>query len=140
MTFECLTCPKEIQDKNCISSGHFCYFPPANEVSEKFSKVSIHHLIWENLREKCIYEVVGDKKDEQDGHTFLNYMNHIHKDCLLAQDTLDEVCAEEVMRQQNISVQSVNACISDSFATPGDWTSYNVMLGIDREYANHMGI
>jgi len=67
-------------------------------------------------------------------------MNHIHKDCLLAQDTLDEVCAEEVMRQQNISVQSVNACISDSFATPGDWTSYNVMLGIDREYANHMGI
>lgn len=34
----------------------------------------------------------------------------------------------------------MNACISDSFATPGDWTSYNVMLGIDREYANHMGI
>jgi hypothetical protein len=43
------------------------------------------------------------------------------------------------MDNLHIPKDTVSQCIRDSFATPGDWESYNVSLGIDREFANHLG-
>ena len=97
------------------------------------------HLLYENLREKCIYEIVGDKPDQNDGHTFFNYIYWMHVQCLSGSGTLSEACANKVMDKLDIPVEEVNACINESFVETGDFDSYNRLLGADREFANHSG-
>ncbi len=76
-TFECLECPKEIQKKHCISEGRFCFYLDDPELAAHYPKITEKHLIYENLREKCIYEEVGNTPDKGDGHAFFNYLVQI---------------------------------------------------------------
>ena len=91
------------------------------------------------MRQRCIYEEIGEKKDQYDGHTFFNYLSVI-EECYHKETDETERCIRAWMRELEIPVDKVTACINDSFEDPEDWESYNYMLAADREVANNLGI
>lgn len=97
-------------------------------------------LIRENIREKCIYEHIGDESGEWDDHEFFNYLYFIHMVCLKQDMNLTDECADRMMDKVNIPVDIVNKCMEDSFVNISDWQSYNPMLAEDREHINDQGI
>ena len=82
LTFECTMCPQEIKDKHCVSDGSFCFTPPNADRAKLFHNVTEAQLIRENLRERCLYEIVGDMKNEWDVHLFFNYLYNVYFQCL----------------------------------------------------------
>ena len=83
LTFACPTCPKVVQEKNCYSSGRYCPFQPKYRIyddseeggltnsyedrdyrlAEISKSVSDLTLLWESLREKCLYNKVAKTDD-----------------------------------------------------------------------------
>jgi len=65
-TFECQkdTCPDEIIEKHCISGGFFCFMNPNEERTKGYEHLTERTLIEENLKERCVYEVLGGREDE----------------------------------------------------------------------------
>ena len=97
LTFECTMCPQEIKDKHCVSDGSFCFTPPSADRAKLFFDVTEAQLIRENLREKCIYAIVGDMKNEWDVHLFFNYLYNVYFQCLNREMQLTDRCANFVM-------------------------------------------
>ena len=97
-------------------------------------------MIKENLREICIYETIGDLRDEADDHLWFNYLYNTHFQCLGHFGKIEDQCAERMMRDLDIDVEKVNECIEGSFAQEGNWQSYNNLLSADREHATDLGI
>ena len=62
-----------------------------------FADVTEAQLIRENLRERCLYEIVGDMKNEWDVHLFFNYLYNVYFQCLNKEMQLTDNCAEFVM-------------------------------------------
>ena len=140
MTFECDICPQEIKEKHCVSDGTFCFTPPRDDVSDKYPQMTDRQLIDENLRERCIYKVIGEWEDEFDDHLFFNYLYNIHFTCLAGELKITNQCAEKQMANLGISVDVVNDCMVKSFEDEGDYSSYNNMLYDDRVAATDLGI
>ena len=82
ITFECLNCPKEIQDQHCISKGEFCFTPPTEEKAAANPLLTDELLIKENLRERCVYKVLSERDDQADDHLFFNYLYYVGFECL----------------------------------------------------------
>ena len=99
LTFECPGCPQEIKDAHCVGNGQFCFTPPEDAVTAKYPEVTDHQLIMENLRELCIYDIIGDMEDEMDDHVFFKYLYEMHFTCLSGRMELTEECATEIMDQ-----------------------------------------
>ncbi len=97
-------------------------------------------MIYENLREKCIYEEVGNSLDFREGHSFFNYLIDIQWKCIKDERVLHEECANKVMEDLDLPVEKIKKCIKDSFIISGDQESYNWVLGVDREVANRNGV
>ena len=133
-------CPQEIIEKHCISEGWFCFTPPRAEIANEYPELTDGALIKENLRQRCIYEIIGDMEDEWDDHMFWNYQYVTHLTCVRPDTDLTDSCAETIMGAVGIPVDKVNKCIDDSFNISGDWTSYNSMLARDREQINDLGV
>jgi len=140
LTFECRGCPKEIRDQHCVSDGAFCFTPPSQEKVANFPNITDQQLIEENLRERCIFELLAEQPGESDDHLFFNYLFNVHLGCLQVERELTKECAEKRMTHLGIDTERVNFCINDSFDEKGDYTSYNELLEEDRENANSLGI
>ena len=129
---KCILCPQEVREQHCVSDGAFCFTPPKEEIANRFPAVTDRQLIVENLREICIYDIIGDLRDESDDHIFFNYLYNMHFMCLNKTMELTDDCAEEVMRELDIDVAAIQACMRVSFDDYGDWDSYNELLYRDR--------
>ena len=88
------------------------------------------------MREKCIYEGVGEK----DNVRFFNYLFNVRLACLQVQKQITKECAEEQITKLGIDLEYVNWCMDTSFDTAGDYTSYNEILDEDRESATLLGV
>lgn len=97
-------------------------------------------LIKENLRERCIYQTIGEMNDEQDDHLFFNYLYNVSFQCLQRHMKVTDMCAGRVMEELGIEHDVIEQCIENSFVQPGDWRSFNMLLQEDREHANDLGI
>lgn len=86
----------------------------------------------------CIYQTLGDR--ESDEHSFFNYLYLVHYVCLANLKEIPDVCAEQVMETLNIPKDKVSECIEKSFYTRNDYSSYNNLLGSDREHSVRFGI
>ena len=94
----------------------------------------------ENLRQRCVYDVVGDSYTDEDEHIFFNYLYNMSVECLQKRFTLSGHCSHTVMKELGIEIHKVDQCIKDSFAVPADRNSYNLMFEKDRHSANKLGI
>ena len=62
-TFECTICPEPTREEFCLGNGLYCFNPPSDEVMNKYPEVKAVDILDENLRERCIYELVRDKRN-----------------------------------------------------------------------------
>jgi len=83
ISFECTTCPEEIRLKHCLSSGKFCFTPPRAEIAMKYPYITEEILLRENVREKCIYDIISDEADEWNDHKFFNYLYMLKNTCMI---------------------------------------------------------
>lgn len=84
--------------------------------------------------------MLAEEPDEFDSHIFLNYLFNMHLMCLQMDKELTYECAHRNMRNLEIPIERVDECVSNSFETPNNWESYNVLLAEDRDVANNLGV
>ena len=109
-------------------------------MSKRYPHLTDRQLIRENLREQCIYDYIGDLKEEWDDHKYFNYLFNMHFECLSRDFRLEDECAEKVMFDLGIEVEKIKNCMRTSFDVEDDWNSYNDLFEWDREAANDLGI
>jgi len=76
-----------------------------------YPKLTDLQLITENLRERCMYEEIGEMEDEFDDHLFFNYLYNIHFTCLDHHKELKTECANRQMKDLGLSVDNIEKCI-----------------------------
>ena len=102
VTFECETCPPEIIEQHCIENGAYCFTPPNEEIIKQFPNVDEKELLSENIREKCIYNLVDEFNDD-DRHIFFNYLYNVRFTCLEPEGRITMKCANNVMARLKIN-------------------------------------
>ena len=106
-TFQCTVCPEEIRNLHCIENGVYCFNPPSEEVLMEFPQVDEQQMLAENVREKCIYNLV-DAYDDEDRHIFFNYLYNIRFSCLELDGQITDTCSHKVMKNLGIDTEMVH--------------------------------
>ena len=63
-------------------------------------------ILHENLRQRCLYEMV-DEYDDSDRHLFLNYLFDVKRSCLDRHGNVHHRCSKQVMEALGINWQSI---------------------------------
>ena len=81
------------------------------EIDAEITEVKHVGILHENLRERCLYEMI-DEYDDESRHIFLNYLYDIKHSCLeIGTGNIHHNCAKRVMEKLGISYESVYNCI-----------------------------
>ena len=104
---------------------------PNEGESEEFPKVKASHMLMENLRERCLYEM-ADEYDDEDSHVFLNYLYNMRVSCLEKSKRVYGSCSEKVMHRLSINVESVRNCMGYQKSHSGTSTNMSEFFESDR--------
>ena len=109
---------------------------PKDSVLKTEPGVQLVGLLEEGLRERCIFEVLEEKRvkagqTRDDLHLLFNYMYNVRSSCIDDQGVIRRNCAERTMRQLGIDFDSVHSCITQSFEL-SDPEGDNWILARDR--------
>ena len=88
-------------------------------------------MIKENIREKCIYNIV-DEYNDNDRHIFFNYLHNLRFSCLETAGEITDSCANTVMNALKIDIQQVKNCMENTEIEAGSY-HINTLLEEDRE-------
>ena len=94
----------------CISGGLYCAFP---NLSINLTDPIL--ILKENLKQKCIYNVVKEKKNNK---IFFEYMSTFFQTCLNGTGLIKNfhrVCSDAVMEHLKIPTENITECIRNSF-------------------------
>ena len=92
-----------------MSSGKYCGIVPNEELGINNGTL----IIFENLRQKCIYKYEKEKSMKM---IFYNYMVSFYDRCLnVKPPSFAENCSISVMNYVGIDSNSIQKCIEDSF-------------------------
>ena len=105
-----------------------------------YPKIKEYDILEENVRERCIYEVIGDKRNDDDEHVFFNYLYNMKKECLEKKGTIKESCSRNVMWELEIDWSKVEKCMNHSFTDVEERGEDNILLQRDRLHANELGV
>ena len=102
------------EQKNCLSSGAYCYFPSNNYI-EDGAKILI-----ESLRQRCIYYfMIAHDSKKKYKYSFWNYMGKYFDECVSKND-YEKSCGDNVMKNLGISFDYVEDCIKYSVECSDD--------------------
>ena len=110
-TWGCTNCDDSIVEEDCVCEGKYC------ALDEQRMTYSGREIIYENLRQKCIHQINGDK--------WWDYISKAHKHCYT---DFTEDCSRNIHQEIGIDWRATNQCVEDSFSTTGD---ENLMLEQD---------
>lgn len=75
LTFACETCPKFIKDTACFSDGKYCAYQPKSPDYATYNGLnSDRDLLYEALREKCLYQKNAEDDTSKNFKMWFNYM------------------------------------------------------------------
>jgi len=76
LTFACELCPREVKERDCLSNGKYCPYRPRfhSKIEQMESKFTNLDLLFESLREKCMYDIVYNQDDTKALHKWYQYM------------------------------------------------------------------
>ena len=94
--------PKE----DCLGSGLYCIRPGKLGITDG----SI--IVLESIKQKCIYNIANNQNKLDN---FWKYMSIFHDNCILRENNFDQMCSNEAINKAQISLDSVNRCVYDSF-------------------------
>lgn len=134
-----------------MSNGVYCSYTPNFYKEYNLQERGIHmtgkETLMQALREKCLHKIMSEKyKDEGDlFFTFFGYTGACFTDLDVynPDEHIDhpksfEECYDwsTVQIKGNEEVGTLNKCVDDSFAIPGDVETDNTILREDRQWAN----
>ena len=138
---QCPNCVGEVRDRECLSSGLYCLMPPKDAIGMKYPEISDKALMLENLRSKCVFETTKVKSQaDHDYLKFFNYLYNMRHDCVFENKELNSWCANEVMRALKIDTAEVDVCMQNSFKSPSDYSTDNMLLYQDKLHAEVYGM
>ncbi len=83
----------------------------------------------ENLRSKCVFETMKVKSQEDDDDLrFFNNLYTMRHNCIFKNKELTSWCANDVMHALKIDTAEVDFCIQNSFKSPSDYSTDNMLL------------
>lgn len=73
--------------------------PPKDEFGKKYPEITDHALLMENVRSKCVFEVVQSKLNatDSDDLRFFNYIFNMRFDCVKEKRELSIWCSNDVL-------------------------------------------
>mmetsp|Transcript_28897 Transcript_28897/g.27797 ORF Transcript_28897/g.27797 Transcript_28897/m.27797 type:complete len:299 (-) Transcript_28897:73-969(-) len=138
-TYNCMYCPAEVKNKNCIFNGEYCSFLPRFEIPANMKGVTGKEFLVEAVRSRCAYEVL--KAEGGEGQNFFKWYNYIMNFDLMCKDFdhFTARCAEMQLSNLGLNVTAINMCMDDSFEH-GDDSKDNKYLKEDRQLSRQLGI
>ena len=130
----------EVRENFCFSNGLYCFNPPSDDVLALYPDIKEVDVLEENVRERCIYEVVRDRRNDNDEHMFFNYLYNFKVECVETRGRFGIHCSHRIMKEVGIKPEEVEICLQESFDTSEDWQSENKLLRSDRQHANELGV
>jgi len=141
VTMQCPNCVGEVRDRECLSSGLYCIMPPKDAIGTKYPEISDKALMLENLRSKCVFETTKVKSQaDDDDLRFFNYLYNMRHDCVFENKELNSWCANDVMHALKIDTAEVDVCMQNSFKSPSDYSTDNMLLYQDKLLAEVYGM
>jgi len=66
-------------------------------------------ILEENVREKCVYQVINDNNGAEDLHLFFNYLYNVRNECINGDNKIEWLsnCASKVLREVGVNHQVV---------------------------------
>ena len=115
----------------------YCFNPPSEEVLAEFPELEDQQMLAENIREKCIYNLV-DAYDDEDRHIFFNYLYNVRFTCLELDGQITDECSHRVMKNLGIDTEMVHKCKDRKYLRSG--FHINSLLEGDREKSDQYGV
>jgi hypothetical protein len=115
--------------------------PPKDAIGTKYPEISDKALMLENLRSKCVFETTKVKSQaDDDDLRFFNYLYNMCHDCVFENKELNSWCANDVMHALKIDTAEVDVCMQNSFKSPSDYSTDNMLLYQDKLLAEVYGM
>ena len=104
VSWNCPNCETDFKNKHCFSDGKYCAFEYGN------SNHTGQEILYENLREKCLHNILQDKGSDDE---WWDYMKYAHVNC---RTDINEDCSKAAMEKiYSATFAEVNKCVEDSF-------------------------
>lgn len=58
ITYSCKSCTDDIKKEICLADGEYCPYFPKQRIPERMTDISNGEILYESLRQRCIYETV----------------------------------------------------------------------------------
>ena len=94
--------PKE----DCLGSGLYCIRPGKLGITDGSL------IVLESIRQKCIYNIANNQNKIDN---FWKYMTNFHDNCILRENNFNQICSNDAINTAQVSLDSVNRCLYDSF-------------------------
>lgn len=118
-TFDCSLCPDEIIEAHCINGGLYCFTPPNEDIVINFPEVDEKQMLEENIRTKCVYNIV-EEYNTDDEHIWFNYVYNTRFSCLEIEGTVTTECSNRVMDLLGINKEAIDDCTHRSNTNYGN--------------------
>jgi hypothetical protein len=105
VTWSCTNCDQDTKQKDCLSNGRYCAM-----VGKRSNYINGKDILMEDLREKCLYQIV--EKSGQSTDKWWEYMQYVHRMCY---DLISEDCSKMGHKQIGFSFEDTMKCVEDSF-------------------------
>lgn len=146
-TFDCLDCAEDFKKINCLSDGAYCSYTPKFFDDYKLKNSDFEftgrEILFQALREKCLHDLVSTKYQDEGVlfWTFFQYLDECFVENGPRVTSLDE-CFDwsTVLIDGHEEVDSINACVENSFSTPSEYESDNSILRSDKVWSVSMGL
>jgi len=90
-------------------------------------------VLYENLREKCLYSKLKNQGKEQD---WWNYMHYVHANC---RHDINQDCSKNGIESIGVDFSSIDTCVEESFIGDDHGKSVNQILDIENKDWNTNG-
>ena len=104
VTWSCTSCDADFKRKECLSNGRYC------AMNHKGSYIQGKDILIEDLREKCLHQLVS--KAEGNADKWWEYMQYVHRMCY---EEINENCSKMGHKQIGFNYDDTMKCVSDSF-------------------------
>ena len=90
-----------------------------------------HDIIMEAIREKCVYELVMEHREDKVLKRFFNYLYLMHG-LTTKKGRISDKEAEKALGYTGLTLETVQKCVNESFIEEGNYQSDNKYLREDR--------
>jgi hypothetical protein len=121
VTWACTGCDSDLKKKECVSNGKYC------SMNHKSTFVQGRDIIMEDLREKCLFNLL---KADKEVSKWWDYMAYVHKMCY---EEVNEECSKMGHKSIGRDFNFTMECVNNSFEGTNQAKDDNRILRAEAE-------